>query len=419
MSAPKVLVVGTTGDYVAELEAQLPGRLIFLTDLAERARSAFPEPEHEILADLRDAGAAKAALERHLPLHACGLSGLTCYDCESLPLAAMLAQASGLAFPGPEVIAACREKYQAKRLWQAHGIACAAGGIAQSPEEARRLSTALGPVVLKPRTGSGSAFMMAAASPAACVAALSDLQRRLAQSEDRLYASPLGEAEADFDARASFLIEARIEGQEFSADFVVDGEGVTLLRTSRKVSNTSGTDFGETLAYVTPGELNEDLIAIQLRDAAHALALRHAFCTADFILAGTTAVLLEIAPRPGGDCLPRLVHHVFGRNILRDAVDFAEGIPLTGASASRPLAGLMLRAAGPGTVEQIDDSAIRADPRTVDCVVTRGPGDRLGVEGPADRVVGTVIFAPRAPETIEQECHELRSLLRLRVVPAS
>lgn len=418
VSARKVLVVGTTGDYIAYLDAQVPGRLVFLTDMAERARSAFRAPEHEILADLSNAEAASQALMRRLPAHASGLSGLTCYDCESLPLAARLAHASGVAYPSPEAIAACRDKYRTNRLWQAQGIACAAGGTARSPDEARRLFAELGPpVILKPRTGSGGAFMMAAASPAACVDALLDLQNRLAHSKDRLYASPTGAGDAGFDAKASLLIEARVDGQEFSADFIVDGDVVTLLRTSRKIS-ASGADFGETLVYVTPAELDEDLIAIQLRDATHALGLRRAFCTADFIRAGTKAVLLEIAPRPGGDCLPRLVRHALGRNILRDAIDFAEGLPLARASATRPLVGLMLRAALPGTVEQIDASAITADPRTVDCVVTRCPGDRLGVEGPADRVVGEVIFAPRAPETIEQECRELRDLLRLRVVPA-
>lgn len=418
MLGRKVLVVGTTGDYIAYLDAQLPGRLVFLTDMAERARSAFRAPKYEILADLSNAEAARQALTLRLPVHASSFSGLTCYDCESLPLAATLADALGLAYPSPEAIAACRDKYQAKRLWQAQGIACAAGGIAQSPDDARRLSEALGPVVLKPRTGSGGAFTMAAASPSTCVDALLDLQCRLAHSQDRLYASPTGEGDAGFDAKASLLIEARVEGPEFSADFVVDGDVVTLLRTSRKIS-ASGCDFGETLAYVTPADLIDGLIAMQLRDAAHALGLRHALCTADFILAGTKAVLLEIAPRPGGDCLPRLVRHALGRNILRDAVDFAEGTPLTKASASRPLVGLMLRAAVPGKIEQIDAGDIIADPRTFDCVVTRGQGDQLGVEGPADRVVGEVIFAPHAPETIEQECRELRDLLRLRVVPAS
>lgn len=418
MSAPKVLVVGTTGDYIADLDAQLPGRLVFLTDRAERARSGFPPPEHEILADLRDAEAARRDLMRCLPEHASSLSGVTCYDCESLPVAAELATALGLAYPSPKAVAACRDKYRTKRLWQSYGIACADGGIAQSPDDARRLSAALGPVILKPRTGSGGSFMMAAASPSACAAALVELQRRLAQSNDRLYASPPSEGDTGFDAKASMLIEARVEGQEFSSDFVVDGGSVTLLRTSRKIP-ALGSDFGETLAYVTPAELEEELIAIQLRDAAHALGLRQALCTADFILAGTKAVFLEIAPRPGGDCLPRLVRHALGRNILRDAVDFADGMPLPIASASRPLVGVMLRANSPGTIEQIDASDIHADPRTIECVVARGPGDRLGVEGPADRVVGEVIFKPHALETIEQECRELCGLLRLRVVPFS
>ncbi|WP_428031418.1 ATP-grasp domain-containing protein [Ancylobacter sp.] len=419
MSAPKVLIVGTTGDYIAALEALLPGRLIFLTDRAERTRSAFRAPEHEVIADLRDTGAARQALESGLPAHASGLSGLTCFDCESLPLAAMLAREAGLAYPSPTAVAACRDKYQAKRLWQAHGIACPAGGIAQSPDEARRLSAALGPVVLKPRTGSGGAFTTSAASPAACVAALANLQHRLARSEDRLFAPRVGDGDAGFDARTSLLIEACVAGPEFSADFVVDGETVTVLRTSRKVLDKTGADFGETLAYVTPAELDEDLIALQLRDAARALGLQRALCTADFILSGTHAVLLEIAPRPGGDCLPRLTRHALGRDILRDAVDFAEGRPLRKASARRPLVGLMLRAATCGTIEQIDASDLHADMRTVDCVLTRGPGDRLGEEGPADRVVGEVVFAPHTLGTIEQQCRELRRLLRLQMATAS
>ncbi len=418
MAQARVLVVGATTDYVAYLHARLPGRLVFLTDTVERAHGREPpphDPSDEILANLSIAQDALPAVTQHLSRHAIDLRGLTCFDCESLPLAAALAQALGLPYPSPSAMFACRDKARAKRLWQAAGIPCAAGGAAESAVDAERLFATLGgPVVLKPRTGSGGAFVASAVTAKECAAALLDLQVRLARDDDRLYTFPGHNGDDRFDPRRSLLIEARLDGPEYSCDFVIDGAHAAVLRTSRKIA---GGPLGRIAAYVAPvaiPALDQDLLAIRLRDAAHALGLRRALCTADFIIVGAQPVLLELAPRPGGDCLPRLVRHALGRDTLCDAVAFAEGRPLDEPPTSHggPLAGLMLRAEAPGTIVRIDATALCADERTIDCVVSRRAGDRLS-DGD---VMGEIIFSPRSPETTEQECREMRGRLVVEMV---
>jgi biotin carboxylase len=351
---------------------------------------------------------------RHLSRHGLDLRGLTCFDCESMPLAAALAQAFSLPYPSPAAILACRDKALAKQLWQAAGIPCAAGGAAQSTGDAERLFARLGgPVVLKPRTGSGGAYVTSAATAPDCAAALLDLQRRLARDDDRLYAFPGQQGDDRFDPRRSLLIEARLNGPEYSCDFIVEGARATVLRTSRKIA---GGPLGRIAAYVTPAGvpgLGQDRLATRLRDAAHALGVQRGLCTADFILVDAEAVLLELAPRPGGDCLPRLVRHALGRDTLCDAVSFAEGRSLDAPAMPHgtPLVGLMLRAEAPGTIVRIDTTVLQADERTIDCVETRRAGDRLSM----DEVVGELVFRPRSPETIDPECREMRDRLVLQI----
>ena len=63
----RVLVAGTTADYVGLIDRRWPGRALFLTDPLERARAAGPAPDatSELAADLTDFKAVVSALEAH------------------------------------------------------------------------------------------------------------------------------------------------------------------------------------------------------------------------------------------------------------------------------------------------------------------------------------------------------------------
>jgi biotin carboxylase len=180
---------------------------------------------------------------------------------------------------------------------------------------------------------------------------------------------------------------------------------------------------GTTLAYVLPAELPPAIgiesFRIQLRDAAQSLGLERAICMLDFMVRDGKAVMIEIAPRPGGDCLPPLILKSCGFDILGCALDFAERRPVTVPAPSRwkHLVGLRLFAAKPGVIRKLDDSPLRADNRVLECYLKRGPGHRV-VLPPEDydsRLLGHVIFKPSNPDSIESECLDLRAKLELQM----
>jgi biotin carboxylase len=420
-----VLVVGTTGDYIDLLCRRCPGRAVWLTDASVRAHAAYPKPDDaaEVLCDLTRPDEALTAVEDHLARWQRELTGIACYDCESMPLAAFLARSLSLSYPSPAAVAACRSKLVSKQLWRRAGLPCPEAACVESREQARGFLRRLGrPVVLKPLTGSGSELTFLCADEQACARAFELMETRLAAHDDvRMYASYAG-SEGQTDPRRVFGIEEFVEGPEFSCDFLLDGDHVEIIRFARKIP-ADGQTFGTTLAYVVPGELPPefDLAAFRRRllTAAHALGLERALCMLDFIVRDGQALMIEMAPRPGGDCLPFLLQRSAGFDILGAELDVAEGRPVTVPASEQwqRLVGLRLFATRAGVIGQIDTAAIAADPRVCECSLKQGPGDTI-VLPPDDydsRVLGHVLFAPTSPGGLEAECLELFAKLTVEM----
>jgi len=218
------------------------------------------------------------------------------------------------------------------------------------------------------------------------------------------------------------VIEEFIDGVEHSCDFVLDGEKLEIIRIARKVP-ARGRAFGTTLAYVVPSDLPPPLDAErfrrQLKDAAHALGVKRAMCMLDFIVRAGEAVMIEMTPRPGGDCLPPLILQSAGLDMLGAALDFAEGrFPaIPGPSRWKRLVGLRLFAEQPGIIAGLDAKALREDGRVIEYHGLREPGDRV-ILPPGDydsQLLGHVIFKPSRPGNIEEECAELAGLLEIEM----
>ena len=78
----RVLVVGTTPDYVDWIDRHCPGRGLFLTDpiLRQNAGETAPEACSELLADLTGAENVWRKLTEHLDRWAIRLAGIACFD---------------------------------------------------------------------------------------------------------------------------------------------------------------------------------------------------------------------------------------------------------------------------------------------------------------------------------------------------
>jgi len=430
----RVLVVGTTPDYVDLILKGHPGRALFLTDprFREGAREDPPAAIDEVLEDLtRPPAVILQTLQAHLDRWGLALSGITSFDCESLLIAARLAESFGLPYPRPGSMLAARDKFACKRLWLEAGLPCPRARLVREAREAaaflRQLPAAAGGpapgIVLKPLTGSGSELVFLCRTAAEIERAVEEMRARLAGHRDvRMYApieTPLGR----LDPRAVFVAEEFVAGDEHSCDFLIDGDRVEVVRVARKLLAPAGWPLGTTLAYELPARLppavDPDAFRRQLGEAAWALGITRAICMLDFIVRGDRALMIEMSPRPGGDCLPPLILASSGLDMLRAALDLAEGreIEIPPAEAWRRRIGLRLFAREAGTVARIDPARLAGDPRVCAVHLTREPGHRvvLPPDNYDSRILGYAIFAPSDRRPLADECAELAGLLDLEL----
>jgi len=425
MSNRRVLVTGTTSDYIHIINQRFPQRAIFITDVSERAKAAEPSPgpDAELLCDLGHPEQVLAAIRKHLNQWRMEPSGIACFDCESMPTAAFIAHSFGLSYPSAEAVAACRSKYDCKRIWRQAGLSCPDVELVHNASDAVSFFRRIGrPAVIKPLTGSGSELVFLCPTEDDCVLAYDTLRSRLAgHSDQRMYAPYVCDG-TTVDPRKVFVIEEFVRGDEYSCDFAIEGNRVEIFRIAGKILDTKQA-FGTTLAYLLPGTLPQGLgrksLCDQLLTAAKVLGLERAICMLDFIVRDNQALMIELAPRPGGDCLPPLLLNTCGMDILGCTLDFAEGRPfISGTSLQwRPLVGARLFATHNGEIERIDSSALLEDRRVVDCHLKRGPGHRviLPPEDYESRLLGHVIFDPSDSDNIENECIEITSKLKLEM----
>jgi biotin carboxylase len=418
-SNTKVLVVGTTPDYIDWIRTGCPGRALFLTDPAVRrdAQEPCPPPTEEILCNLSNYDAVRRALRQHLDNEGLQLDGVACYDCESMELAAVLARERGLPYPSVETVSNCRDKYLSKSIWQRQGLLTPQVKQIRSAAEAADFSHELGgPCVLKPLSGSGSELIFRCDDARACRKSyqkiISGMQQRRA---NRLYKS-------FFSDDPVILAESLVDGAEYSCDFVVQGDRVEVIRLTRKIISSCG-PFGTALGYLLPGVLppaidEEDLLQTLVR-SAQALGLERALCMLDFIIYQDQIFLLELAPRPGGDCLPFLLRRCWNLDILKLFLDFCQGrqLHLPEKSDLRPGIGLRLHARQSGILRKIDAGRLQRDKRVAEIYLTRRPGHRIKMP-PEDYdswLLGHVIFEPDAHSDPETQCRELIEKLVVEV----
>lgn len=415
----RVLVVGTTADYIEWIRGCRPGQVLFLTDPAVRREADEPPPfpNEEIRCDLTDERLVLEVLVRHLDEWRMTLDGVVCYDCESMALAARLAGVYDLPYPSVQSVNNCRDKFRSKALWRAEQL--------ETPD-ARRIGSAGaaigffretgGPCVLKPLSGSGSEFIFRCDSERDCERYYRSIAQGLERRKDhRLYQPFAGDA-------PDILAEAYVGGEEYSCDFVLENDQVTLIRVARKILFDRD-PFGTAKAYIVPGILPETIDADEFERtlylSAMALGVRRAVCMLDFIVHDGRMVLLELAPRPGGDCLPALVRRCHTLDMLPLMLDFARQKPLAlhRPAPHLPMVGLRLHAGQAGTLVSIDAHELRNDPRVQEVHLIRNPGHRIK-RPPEDYeawLMGHVIFIPDPDRDVATQCRELHDKLAIKV----
>lgn len=419
---PRVLVVGTTSDYIQWIRQSCPDQVLFITDplIRSRALEPPPAPEEEILCDLTAGAQVRRALEKHLTAHRQRLAGVACFDCESMALAAALARDYGLPYPTAAAVENCRSKYRSKILWQSQQLHTPPVALVRSAAAAARFQSALqASVVLKPLSGSGSELIFVCSDERACRQNFQRIRDGLRlRRHQRLY--------AEFSARSpEILAEGMILGEEYSCDFIVDSGRCDVIRLTRKIRDASG-PFGTIRAYLLesgmPTGIRRRDFHQTLMKSASALGIDGAVCMLDFIVSKGRMVLLELAPRPGGDCLPYLLRRAYRLDMLRLEIDFARRAPLEWSMSypDGPWVGLRVHAHGEGVVKRIHAGALEGDPRIREVHLQRRPGHRI-IQPPDDYdtwLLGHVIFAPDNSSAVENQCRVLADKVRVEWEPA-
>ncbi|MDD4051284.1 MAG: ATP-grasp domain-containing protein [candidate division Zixibacteria bacterium] len=419
----RIVVVGTTTDYIDLINRDHPGRAVFMTDPRERARAVEPAPPEngEVLCDLARSRQSVAELCKHLRRWGQEAVGIACFDCESLALAAAVATAVAAPFPSAEAIVASRSKFTSKQLWHRAGLPCPETALVQNESDAVRFLESLNrPAVLKPLTGSGSELIFLCHTPTDCRQAVTMTKSHLADHPNaRMYAS-VGTAMPD--PRQTLVMEEYVSGDEYSADFILDDDRIEIIRLARKIP-AEGQPMGTIAAYIVPADLPAEIdlaqFRDQLRDAARTLGVARSICMLDFIIRDGRALMLELTPRPGGDCLPFLIRQSCGLDMLGLTLDFAEGRPVTIPEPARwrRLVGVRLFAKVPGVIERIDDTLLRQDARVRESYLKRRPGHRV-VLPPDDydsRLLGHVIFEPSPSADISAEAAAMAAKLIVKM----
>ena len=202
-----------------------------------------------------------------------------------------------------------------------------------------------------------------------------------------------------------------MSGRELSADFYIDGETLTMLRVSAKLKSDR---LGEVVAYypAVTDVSEQQAVTDVLRRAAQSLGLRRGLANADLMLTTSGPLVLEMAMRPGGDCLPDLCRAAHGYDPIREACRVARGLP---PRSDQPwvervaFAAVHLMSDQVGVIEQISFADLIADPTVISCEPYVVMGNTLDPSSGRyeDRIVGSCLMRVDSVKDLERRAPRL------------
>ncbi|MDF5756211.1 ATP-grasp domain-containing protein [Spongiactinospora sp. TRM90649] len=209
------------------------------------------------------------------------------------------AAAGRLGLPRPLMDSVCfRDKAAMHRRLRAASVPSAQLGDASDLAECVRLVRAAGfPAVVKPADGSGSSGVQIVREPGEVAAAFRA-------------AAPRGHS-------GRVVVDRYLDGPEFSVESVSWGAGEHEIVGITEKTCTSPPYCVE-LAHYFPAEVPDDLaarIGQVVTDALTALGMRAGVSHAEVRVVDGTPYVIEVAGRPAGDFIPKLVRLATGRDL--------------------------------------------------------------------------------------------------------
>lgn len=348
-------------------------RVVAVDNVPDNPGHRDADASHDI--STRDVDAVVAAARRER-----ATAVLTCCSDVALPAAAAAQRALGLRGFEPELLERWHPKPNLRRFQRERGLPCppfVVGDGAAAPEAlasaARRLE---GEVVVKPADRSGSRGV-----------------RRVPAAD----ASGLSAAIAEAGALAfsgEVIVEGFVEGVEFGGDAWIGGGRVEALFPTRKDLQGAivrGHRHPTALDPASQAALAETLEA-HVRHAGYETGPLNFDVR---ITPSGEPVVLELAPRLGGNWIPQLVEWSTGVDLFGATVAAAVGdVPVVVTLRARPGASFVIGAGADGRLEEpIPSARIReAVPEVVELEIDLAPGDRYAALRDSGGQVGRALF---------------------------
>ncbi|MGH9183959.1 MAG: ATP-grasp domain-containing protein [Acidimicrobiales bacterium] len=335
------------------------------------------------------------------------LDAVVAVDDQGVVVAALVAARLGWAHNPPDAVAATRDKASMRARLAAAGVAQPAFRVAGPGADLGRLATEVGlPCVVKPVSLSGSRGVIRADDPAGAVAA-----------GDRVRAIL---ADAGEGRDASLLVEAYVPGVEVAVEGLLGRGRLEVLALFDKPDPLEGPYFEETI-YVTPSRLAPEAqaaVVAAAAAAAAALGVVEGPVHAEVRLAGSEAVVLELAARSIGGLCSRALRFGAGVSLEELILRHALGLPLDGLAREPAASGvMMIPIPATGVLEDVRGvDAARAVPGVVgaEITITRGRLVRALPEG--DRYLGFLFARGETPEEVEGALRDAHARLEVVVV---
>ena len=429
MSQSLIIVVGTTPDYVVRiLRKHNPGSVLFILDSCHINDRLLSDVEKSCLlfTDMERYDDTLLALKKHLSQNPLSIPSFACFDCESLVMASRLACYFDRPFPPIKAILMTRNKFLSRKIWKKAGVNNPRAGLASDIDETLSYFYKFGrDIVLKPVSGSGSELVFHCLEEGDVRNSVGIMEDQLAKRRSNSLFRPIEDpfTSVATDPCKSWVVEEYVPGPEFSCDFVLHENDVTILRETEKIMADDQT-FGSVMAYSIPpvypdGFFREALSRVFLL-AAESLGYEWGHFMVDFIIRENEVVILELTPRPSGDSIPDLLEASTGRDLLEDYLNIMSGhfnASITVPGTNHPYASINLFAPRSGLIADLDASEIMAQPEIKALFLKKKVGDRVALP-PDDydnRLLGYCILYRDADWDPISTCRHFQELLRVSI----
>jgi biotin carboxylase len=405
---PRVLLVAATTGYQTRVFADAARRLGFDLVLATDRCHVLEDPwgDHAIPVRFEDPHSSRDILAAAGPFD--GIAAVT--DRPTL-VAALAAEALAIPHHSPAAVAACRDKYLARKRFLAAGLLVPEFfrvPADSTPREAAKRAPY--PCVVKPLGLSGSRGVIRAND-----------ERQFLAAFERIHALLHG---ADIAALREeqnryIQVESFIEGHEFALEGIVTCGALQVLAIFDKPDPLNGPVFEETI-YVTPSRESEEaqkLIMQTTRSAVRALGLTHGPIHAELRVNCRGAWMLEVAARPIGGLCARALRFDGGMPLEELILRHAVGEDVSSARLSDRASGVMMIPIPKAGIYQGVEGVEKATsvPGVDDVIITAKVGQKILPLPEGSSYLGFLFARGESPELVESALRNAHACLNFEI----